>query len=161
MATKDTVTLAWGRPTIKAKKAGETEWKTFGAAVEDTTNLEATQGDKMEAKIEGGTNEAVKYKANTYTLTFDERQAPEKETFIEELDGVVQDEYSIIIYPENESAIHAYISRTSVNIQKKFSSTDGFVNTYTFEVLKPTDGSAQVKIGTKAEIEAAAGITGE
>lgn len=66
----DKITISWGRPKIEVKKVGESEWKVFATPVEDSTQLETTQGDKLEAKIEGGENEAVRYKSNTYQLTF-------------------------------------------------------------------------------------------
>lgn len=157
----DTVTVGWGAPKIGLKKAGETEIKFFATPVEGTTTLEASQGDKMEAKIEGGTNEAVKYKANTYTFTFDVRQVPERTDPVEGLDGVVEGEYMVIIYPENDSAIHAVLKRTVINIQEKFDAENGLVRTYTFDVLKPSDGSAQVVLGSKTEVEAIAGVTTE
>lgn len=157
----DTVTVGWGAPKIGLKKAGETEIKFFATPVEGTTTLEASQGDKMEAKIEGGTNEAVKYKANTYNLTFDVRQVPERTDPVEGLDGVVEGEYMVIIYPENDNAIHAVLKRTVINIQEKFDAENGLVRTYTFDVLKPSDGSSQVLLGTKAEVEAIAGVTTE
>lgn len=140
----ETNTIGWGRPTIKIRKVGETtEYKDFPTPVDGTTQLTTTQGDKLEAKIEGGENEAVKYKSNTYELTFDVRLAPEKEEALKEIksvDGVVKDEYSIIVIPENSKAYGVIIKRSAVNVQTSFDSTDGAKNTYTFSALKPSDG---------------------
>lgn len=102
----------------------------------------------MEAKIEGGDNEAVKYKANTYELSFQIRDAPEKAeklAVISDIDGVVKDEFTVQVIPENEDAIGVQIDRASVNVQTSYNSTDGVVKTYTFSALKPSDGSATVK----------------
>lgn len=140
-------------PTIEVRKVSDTTgpWEEFATPVDGTTSLEATQGDKMEAAIEGGTNEAVKYKANTYQLTFDVRQVPERTDPIEEEDGVVTDEYAVRIRPENPEAIAALISRAAVNVQTKFDSENGLVRTYTFDTLKPATGP-QVKLGKPSEI---------
>lgn len=147
-----TVTVAWGQPKIEVKKTGETLWTAFATPVEGTTTLECTQGDKLEAKIEGGENEAVKYKANTYTLTFEVRQVPERTDPIEETDGIVADEYAVRITPENEAATACLIERAAVNVQTKFDSENGLVKTYTFDVLKPETG-AQVKLDTINELK--------
>lgn len=149
----ETVTVGWGVPTIEVRKVSDTTgaWQKFATPVEDSTSLEATQGDKMEAAIEGGTNEAVKYKANTYQLTFQVRQVPERTDPIEDVDGVVSDEYSVRITPEDPNAIAALIERASVNVQVSFDATNGLVRTYTFDVLKPATGS-QVKLGVASEL---------
>lgn len=137
-----TVTVAWGQPKIEVKKkTGETSWTAFAIPVEDSTKLECTQGDKMEAKIEGGENEAVKYKANTYVLSFQVRQVPERTDPISGVDGIVQDEYAVRVTPENQDAIGVLIDRSSVNIQSAFDSQNGLVNTYTFDALKPEVGN--------------------
>lgn len=138
----DTVTVGWGKPVIKVKKVnGGVAWETFATPVEDSTTLEATQGDKMEARIEGGENEAVKYKANTYQLSFQVRQVPERTDPITDVDGVVADEYAVQVIPENPDAIGVQIDRASVNVQTSFSSQDGLIKTYTFDALKPSSGA--------------------
>jgi len=151
MAT--TVTVGWGAPLIEVRKVSDTTgaWQKFATPVDGSTSLESTQGDKMEAAIEGGTNEAVKYKANTYQLTFDVRQVPERTDPITDVDGVVSEEYSVRITPENPAAISAYIQRAAVNVQTKFDAENGLVRTYTFDVLKPDEGP-QVKLGLKTEL---------
>ena len=133
-----TVTSSWGRPLIEVKQLGqspEAEWEAFATPVDGTTQLSSEQGEKLEAAIEGGGNEAVKYKKNTYSLTFDVRQVPERTDPIEESNGVVADEYSVRITPENPNALGVLIDRASVNVQKSFTANDGLINTYTFEVL--------------------------
>ena len=130
---------------IEVKKLGqspEAEWEAFATPVDGTTQLSSEQGEKMEAAIEGGGNEAVKYKKNTYQLTFDVRQVPERTDPIESVDGVVADEYSVRITPENPDALGVLIDRAAVNVQKSFTTSDGLISTYTFEVLEPASGEA-------------------
>jgi len=143
----DKITISWGRPKIEVKKVGESEWKAFATPVEDSTQLETTQGDKLEAKIEGGENEAVRYKSNTYQLSFQVRQALERTDPIVDVDGVVADEYAVRVTPENASAIGVLIDRAAVNVQTSYNAADGLSKTYTFDVLKPEAGS-QVKLQT-------------
>ena len=152
----DTITIGWGKPTIKVKKLTdlESEYSELPTPVENSTSLETTQGEKMEAKIEGGDNEAVKYKANTYELTFQIRDAPEKAEklkVISDKDGVVSDEFAVQVIPENDKAIGVQIDRSSVNVQTSYSSENGVVKTYTFSALKPSDGSETVKFKTITE----------
>lgn len=144
----DTITIGWGKPTIKVKKVSGASFSELPTPIDGSTSLETTQGEKMEAKIEGGDNEAVKYKANTYELSFQIRDAPEKAeklAVISDIDGVVKDEFTVQVIPENEDAIGVQIDRASVNVQTSYNSTDGVVKTYTFSALKPSDGSATVK----------------
>ncbi len=159
----DVVTLSWGVPGIEVLNLSQenAKWMKFPTPAESTTSLETTQGDKMEAKVEGGANEAVKYKSNTYQLTFEIRQALDRaqnnDTFIDDVDGVVQDEYAVRISPENPNAIYALIRRSSVNVQKTFTAEDGWRKIYTFEVLKPSDKAdgtpvPQVQLGAKESI---------
>ncbi|WP_298072236.1 hypothetical protein [uncultured Bacteroides sp.] len=145
--TEKTVTVSWGQPKIEVKKLGlgEGEWQEFATPVEGTTQLTTTQGDKMEAKIEGGENEAVKYKKNTYQLTFNVRQVPERTDPIVDTDGVVADEYAVRVTPENPESLGIEIGRSSVNVQKTYDVENGIVKIYTFDVLKAEAGEA-VKI---------------
>ena len=137
---ENTVTISWGKPKIEVKKLGqepEASWEVFATPVEGTTQLTTTQGDKIEAKIEGGENEAVKYKKNTYQLVFNVRQVPERTDPIVDSDGVVTDEYAVRVTPENPEALGVQIDRTSVNVQKTYDAENGLVKVYTFDVLKP------------------------
>ena len=143
---ENTVTISWGKPKIEVKKLGQepdASWEVFATPVEGTTQLTTT--DKIEAKIEGGENEAVKYKKNTYQLVFNVRQVPERTDPIVDSDGVVTDEYAVRVTPENPEALGVQIDRTSVNVQKTYDAENGLVKVYTFDVLKPGTGDA-VKI---------------
>lgn len=151
MATSK-VTLSWGKPKIEVKKLGEVpgEWQEFATPVEGTTQLSTTQGDKMEAKVEGGENEAVKYKKNTYQLAFNVRQAPERTDPIVDSDGIVSDEYSVRVTPEDPKALGILIDRSSINVQKTYDVEGGLIKVYTCDVLVPETGDA-VKIQTITE----------
>ena len=143
------IKISWGCPKIEVKKigTGATSWEAFATPVEGSTQLTTTQGEKLEAKIEGGTNEAVKYKSNTYQLVFNVRQTPDRTDPIVDVDGVVADEYSVRITPENPAAFGCIIDRAAVNVQTTMNTAEGIVKIYTFDVLKPASG-AQVKLQT-------------
>jgi hypothetical protein len=152
MATK-TVTISWGTPKVEVRKVSDTDgaFTAFATPVDGTTTLETTQGDKMEATVEGGENEAVKYKKSTYELTFDVRQVPERTDPIQDVDGVVDDEYEVRITPENVNALAIHIFRASVNVQTSYSAEEGIKRTYTFSVLKP-DSGAQIEYGVASDL---------
>ena len=135
------VPLSWGKCTLFIKKYGDTKWKRLVTPVEDSTNLTPTQGDKMEAKIEGGTNEAVKYKSNTYQLTYNIRKAQGRKQPIANKDGVVKDEYAVMLQPEDDTTDGFYIERTSVNVQDTFTTADGAIWQLTHDALEPTKGN--------------------
>jgi hypothetical protein len=152
MADSKTVSVSWGKPKISIRKIADgEEWKVFATPVEDSTQLNPTKGDKLEAPIEGGGNEAVKYKKNTNELVFDVRQVPERNDPITEVDGVVDGEYEIKIEPENTAALAAHIKRSACSVETKYTAADGIVKTYTFDVLQPEEG-AQIDYGVASEL---------
>lgn len=142
--------LAWGECDVLVKnistKAVAPPWKVLHKPVEDSTSLEPTQGDKTEALVEGGEREAVRYKKNTYALSLQVRVAPGVPLVLEDEDGVVEDQYSVVVIPKNQKALGIYIERAEANILKRYSSADGITAEYTFDVLRASSGT-QVKIG--------------
>lgn len=141
------VPLSWGKCTLFLLKSGDTKWKRLVTPVEDSTNLTPTQGDKLEAKIEGGTNEAVKYKSNTYQLAYNIRKAQGRKQPVANKDGVVSAEYSVLMQPEDPTTDGFYIERTSVNVQDTYTTADGAIWQITHDALEPTKGNT-VKWGT-------------
>ena len=97
--------IGWGKPRIFTKRIDNegSAWKEVPIPVEDSTTLETTKGDKTEAKLEGGSNEDVKYGANTYALSYTIRVAKGKTQPFEQNDGYVAGEYLrikiILLFP--------------------------------------------------------------
>ena len=58
--------IGWGKPRIFIKRidGSDSTWKEVPTPVQDSTSLETTKGDKLEAKLEGGMNEDVLYMAS-------------------------------------------------------------------------------------------------
>lgn len=105
-----------GKCTIKIGKLqdnGEapSSWVDVPTPVENSTKLTPTKGQKKEAKIEGGENEAVKYAASTYALEFEIRAEKGRKKPIEDVDGVIADEYSIKLQPEDRTVEGIKIDR--------------------------------------------------
>lgn len=121
---------------------------TFPTPVEGTTQLTTTQGDKTEAKVEGGAVVAARYGANTYELAFDIRMHSSLTTLpLDGKDGVVPGEFKVEIKPkENTAAPGVTIARASCNVQVAYTSEGGVIATYTFSSLKVEDGN-QITVG--------------
>lgn len=145
--------LSWGKCAINVEPIAGTGCPSdftamdFPTPVEDSTNLTTTQGDKNEAKVEGGGVEAVRYNANSYELTFQIRlhstlTAPP----LDGTDGVIPGEYKVTIKPENSAAPQVKINRSSANVGIEFTADNGVIATYTFSSLV-VDNGKQIEIG--------------
>ena len=143
--------LAWGKAQVQYAKLTGGEpgtFKAFPYSVDGSLQLTPTKGDKLEANIEGGEPEAVKYKKNTFTLEFEIRQGNEDGTPrkkpIEDEDGVINGEYAIRIMPEDNSVEGIQIDRCVLSLEDSFNTADGGRWKYTVDVLKPKSGN-QIK----------------
>lgn len=139
--------LGWGRCRIFIKKLGDSKWKEIPTPVDGSTSLNPTKGDKKEAKIEGGENEAVKYRFSNYELVYQIRRAQGRTMPIEHTDGVVQGDYAVALQPENPEVDGFMIDRSTVSVSDPFTTEEGSVWEYTHDVLKPDDGSKKIKWG--------------
>ena len=140
--------IGWGKPRIFVKRIDETggTWKEVPIPVEDSTTLETTKGDKTEAKLEGGSNEDVKYGANTYALSYTIRVAKGKTQPFEQNDGYIEGEYKLALQPEDPKVPGFMIDKSVVSAEDGFSTTDGGTIVYTHDALKPDNGN-QIKWG--------------
>lgn len=140
--------IGWGKPRIFKKRLdiSDSKWEEVPIPMEDSTTLETTKGDKTEAKLEGGSNEDVKYGANTYALSYTIRVAKGKVMPFEQNDGYVEGEYAVALQPEDPQVPGIMIDKSVVSAEDGFSTTDGGTIVYTHDALKPTNGN-QVKWG--------------
>lgn len=128
--------LSWGKCRVLYKIGDDVSWSELPTPVENSTTLTTTQGTKNEAKVEGGENEDVKYGRNTYALNTSVRMAADR-TPIENSDGVITEEASVIVQPEDTAAVGIYIERASASVQDSFNTQDGGRWAYVFDALKP------------------------
>lgn len=143
--------IGWGKPSlfVKSRTIANALWRQLANPVEDTTSYETSKGDKLEAKVEGGKYEDVKYKENTGTLTFDIRVAKGRKKPFQDHDGVIDGEWEFALQPE-DAAVPAglYIKRAVISSEVKFASADGTTYTYTVEPLAPEAGGDALAVGT-------------
>lgn len=144
--------ISWGIPKISVKNlaTGSTAI-VFHTPVEDSTQLSMEKGDKMEATIEGGEAEAVKYKRGKYTLEFQVRLGDSHNKWqIDGIDGVVDGEWSVELEPEDyaSGAPGFKMPKAVCSYEDSYSSGDGIMRTYQFESLKPEVGKQIIWTGS-------------
>lgn len=135
--------IAWGKPRIFVKDVDDTTngaWYELPTPAEDTTELSSEKGDKLEAKIEGGENEDVKYKRSTYALALNIRKAKKRQAPFPSLDGVVNHHYAVLLQPEDPAVEGFYIEKTTVSIDETFTAADGAMWQCQLEALKALSG---------------------
>ena len=145
--------LSWGKCKIAVSPVDGTGAISFGTVptpVENSTSLETTQGDKQEAKTEGGEIVAVRYGSNSYQLVFDCFVDSELAVPAMGKDGIVAGEYSVTITnEENKKAAVVTINRATCNAQIMYSSEEGIKVRYTFSSVKDTTGDTDQVTITK------------
>ena len=137
--------IGWGKPRIFYKPLSEGgKWKEFDTPAEGSTSLATTKGDKTEAKVEGGANEDVKYNKNTYALTFNLRAAKGRQRPLEDVDGIITENYAIVLQPEDPTVPGFAMEKTTASVEDTFSAADGGAWAYTFDALVPSDTQMEV-----------------
>lgn len=148
--TPTTKKVGWGRPDIYVKDldAATPEWLKVPTPVENTSKLVPSKGEKLEAKIEGGDNEDVLYKANNYDLSYQIRKTSGKDMPIKHSDGVVDHRYAVVVVPQNRLAPGPYVPQSSVTVEDAFDTKEGGTDLFTHSAVKPSDDGKKVRWGT-------------
>lgn len=138
--------LSWGMPKLKIGKLGAnseapTSWIDIPTPVENSTKLTPTKGNKQEAKIEGGDNEAVRYGKNTYVLEFEIRAAKGRQKPVEDNDGIIEGEYALKLQPEDPTVEGIIIERGVLSMEPTYDTENGTKWKYTLDALKPATGN--------------------
>lgn len=141
--------LSWGKPRIFVKDLDveESKWKELNTPAQDTTELQSTKGDKMEAPIEGGENEDVKYKDGKYTVVYNIRKYKGRSVPIANKNGVAPHHYAFCLMPEDNANIGFYVEKTTVTVDDTFTPADGAVWAVQHDAIAATSGNT-VKWGT-------------
>lgn len=140
--------LSWGKPTIVVAAVADTGAVTVGefpTPVEDSSELSTEKGDKVEANIEGGAAEAVRYKDSKYTFKCSVRQGAGRTMPIAGTNGVVPGEYSVTLTPEDKRAPGFIMARAVCSYEDTYTAADGLIRVYTFDSLD-NNGKDQVSI---------------
>ena len=140
--------LSWGKPRIFVKLLEDGAIvRELNTPVDDSTNLETTEGDKTEAKIEGGEIEAVRYDKSTYKLAMQIRlKAGDKMPFANK-DGIVAGTYAVWVMPEDSKAYGIHMAQAHVSLKTSYTANDGILIDVTFDALTSGNDTAQCQFG--------------
>lgn len=152
--------LSWGKPRIFVKALVDGGvLRELPTAVEGSVNLETTEGDKTEAKVEGGEIEAVRYNKSTYKLSLQIRMKAGSKMPFANKDGLVNDNYEVTLAPENAEAYGFRMNEAKVSVKTSFTTADGILVDVAFDALKNQAGDPQCEFGTVALTEADGKVT--
>ncbi len=149
--------IGWGCPRqfIRKRNSGKGENTNkiieVYKPVEGSTTMTTTKGEKKEAKVEGGENEAVKYAKNTYaqatTVRIGNEDGTLRKKIVPDSDGVVEGEYEYWLCPEDPVAPWMHMESCTISVEDGWTAEDGTTLVYTFDAVK-VDGHDQVEWGT-------------
>lgn len=138
--------MKWGKPKVEFCKLEdgalplEPQWKEIKPIKEGTTNLNVEEGEKVEAKEEGGALVDMRISKNKYSLELEMYQLKGGEKPIEDNDGVILDNYAVRLTPEDATNKGFMMPCCQVSVIDTFTSADGATWKYTFTGLQPEDG---------------------
>lgn len=137
--------LSWGKPKVEigllgANGAAPTTWTALPEIVEDSTQLTVEQGEKVDAREEGGGIVDSRRKANAYSLTLTLYVKKGDQKPIEDVDGIIAGNYAVRLTPEDPENAGFVMDKTSVSITETWNSAEGKRWAYTFDGLKPASG---------------------
>ena len=144
--------ILWGKPTFTVTAVGgasadQSAKLTIPTPVEGSTSLTTETGEKHEALVEGGGNEAVRYDKNKYTLEFSVRVAAGRDMPFEDKssDGRVTGTYKFVIKGEDTASPTMTLNEGSVRYEDEMSLSDGAARHYYVEALVPTPGQGETQ----------------
>lgn len=145
--------LSWGKPTVEFKKTSDASgtWTPFGEIVEDSSALEVTEGELIQATEEGGGVVDARRKRNQYKFLFELFVKKGDERPIADVDGVIADNYAVRLTPEDDECEGFLLDKTNVTVSESWTAANGKRLRYTFDGIKPDDKSAICKPYTKAQ----------
>lgn len=138
--------LSWGKPIVEVTKSTNSEpasgatWKEFPEIKENTAKLTPTKGTKIEATAEGGDLVDARYQKNKYAFECEVFVKKGDTRPIPDEDGVVAENYSVRLTPEDEETEGFVIDNSAVSVEESWSSADGKMLKYTFDGLRPKTG---------------------
>lgn len=135
--------IGWGKCNIIVKDLDteNSKWTKLGTPKENTTKLTPTKGDKKEAPIEGGENEAVKYSANKYILEYVLRRLAGRKKPFKDVNGVIAHQYAVFVQPEDITVPGPRMENTVVSLSDEYSTEEGGLLTYSHDGLKADSGN--------------------
>ena len=136
--------VSWGKPKIEYAEISAAgvigQYHQFDTPVEDSTELTTSEGEKKEAKEEGGGVVDTYRKKNNYSLAFELFIKKGGIKPIEDNDGIIEAKYAIRVTPEDGACVGFILKKCSASVQETWKSADGGRWKYTFDALVPSTG---------------------
>lgn len=139
--------LSWGKPLLEiapyvngALPATPT-WTALPESAEDSTKLTPTKGTKTQAKAEGGKVIDTRYSETEYMAETELFVKRGDDKPIEDVNGVVLNNYALRLTPEDNTLEGWILEKTSVSVEETWNSKDGKRWKYTFDGLAPANGN--------------------
>lgn len=136
--------LSWGKPKIETAVCEDgmagTDWTPIDTPQQDTTNLNPTSGDTIDAQEEGGDIVDSRTAKTTYEFEFTLFVKKGGKRPFEDDDGVVSGEHAFRLTPEDEACEGILIDRATVRLEEQFNTANGKLLHYIARCLKPTTG---------------------
>lgn len=138
--------LSWGKPSVLYSKSGSDPdsalWLPMPEIKEDSASLEVTEGELIEATEEGGAVVDSRRKANKYKFTLDIYVKKNSTRPIEDINGIITDNYAVRVIPEDPACEGFELRKTNVTVAERWTAAEGKMLRYTFDGIKPdaTDG---------------------
>lgn len=138
--------LSWGKPVIEVtpsvggEPGGSPQWKKFPEIKENTAKLTPTKGTKVEAIQEGGEPVDVRYSKNKYVFECEVFVKKGDTRPIDDEDGLITTDYCLRLTPEDSETEGFQIDCATVSVEESWSSADGKILKYSFDVKKPKTG---------------------
>ena len=144
--------ISWGKPTIEfgvsTGRVSAEAFTAFPEIKEDTAKLTTTAGAIKTATEEGGGVIDQYQQKNSYMLELEVFVKRGDDKPIEDADGVITDEYSVRLIPEDDTLKGFIMDAAMVHVEQTWSAADGETLKYTFTGLTPASGTI-VKSYTK------------
>lgn len=137
--------ILWGKPKISIGEAGGTATPISATPVENSTSLSTSRGEKHEAKIEGGGNEAVRYDRGTFTLEFEVRFANGRTMPLQDKceDGYIKGgPYKVVVEAADDATAPTMtLNAAEGSYEDLYSADEGARRHYYFDSTVPQSGN--------------------
>lgn len=142
--------LAWGKYNVFVKDLDKAEanWILLPTPKEQTVAINPTEGDKLEAKEEGGAVVDSKRAKSTYELAYTlfQKKGEVHPFHSKTVDGMVIGNYAVAVQPAEDTAVQGvYCGKTTISASDTLGSQEGGATAYTHACVIP-EGDAVAKV---------------
>lgn len=146
--------LPWGKYNVFVKDLDATsdngyDWILLPTPKEQSVAVNPTEGDKLEAKEEGGGIVDSRRSKSTYEVVYElfQKKGEAHPLAAKTVDGMVIGNYALAIQPAEDTAVQGiYVGKSTISASDNLSSQEGGSTTYTHSCVIPTNDSVAAKV---------------